>query len=455
MDSFGKQKVALSSVFASAGLTIIKAIVGIFTGSMGVISEAAHSALDFGAALLTYFAVRESDKPADEKHQYGHGKIESISALIETFLLFITSAWIIYESVKRLLGEKIHVEATWYAFVVIIVAIVVDISRSRALSRIAKKTKSQALEADALHFSSDIWSSAVVLIGLVFVLFDINGADAIAGLVVAVFVVHAGVKLGKRTIDVLIDSVPEGMTEKITGIAKSVNGIIDISKIRVRPAGVSIFIEMVLVVSRKLPFQGVKNLIEKVEAQILKSYPEADMTISAEPVALDTETINERVHIIAMSHNLPVHDIIVRSKGKQKAISFDLEVDSHLSVKEAHKIASHLEEEIIKELGEVEVNSHIEPIEKIPANSTTVTAKEEKFIIGTLAVIKATLPLVKNLHDIKIEKIGKNYFIDIHCVFDASVSIEKAHTISSKIEYLAKEKIKNLKKVVVHSEPSN
>jgi len=187
-----KKSVALSSVFASLLLTITKFVVGILTGSIGIISEAAHSALDLAAAIMTYFAVKIGDKPADESHPYGHGKVESVSALGETGLLFITSIWIVYEAVHRLFLKNVEIDVTWYAFAVIILSIVVDYSRSRALKKVADKTQSQALEADALHFSSDIWSSAVVLIGLIFVSFGIKGADAIAAMGVAVFVIIAG-----------------------------------------------------------------------------------------------------------------------------------------------------------------------------------------------------------------------------------------------------------------------
>ncbi len=182
----------MSSVAAGAALTLTKLVVGLLTGSMGIISEAAHSLLDLAAAVMTVFAVKHGDKPADADHPYGHGKIESVSALIETGLLFLTSAWIVYESVRRLWSGNVEIEATWYAFAVVIGAMAVDISRSRALYAVAKRTKSQALEADALHFSSDIWSSAVVLIGLVFVRLGIKGADAIAAIGVSMFVAVAG-----------------------------------------------------------------------------------------------------------------------------------------------------------------------------------------------------------------------------------------------------------------------
>ena len=195
----------------------MKLVVGIMTGSIGIISEAAHSALDFGAAALTLFAVRMSDKPADRKHHYGHAKVESVSALIETGLLVITSAWIIFASAERLMSGKTEIEVTWYAIAIMVISIVVDFSRSRALKKVARETNSQALEADALHFSSDILSSAVVLIGLIFVSFGITWADSIAGIAVALLVAGAAFRLGKTTIDILIDAAPEGLADRYRG----------------------------------------------------------------------------------------------------------------------------------------------------------------------------------------------------------------------------------------------
>lgn len=278
-----KQSVALSSVFASLALTVLKLVVGLATGSVGILSEAAHSLLDLGAALLTFFAVRVGEKEADESHHYGHEKVESVSALIETGLLFLTSAWIIYEAVKRLMSGQVEIEVTWYAFAVMIFSIIVDYSRSRALNKVAKETKSQALEADALHFSSDILSSFAVIVGLAAVLLGIKGADSIAALVVAMFVIHAGYVLGKRTIEVLVDAVPAGLPEKIKNLVKKVDGVMSIKRIRVRPAGITIFIDITITVGSNLSIGKAHEISDKVEDKIRLSFPEADITVHIEP----------------------------------------------------------------------------------------------------------------------------------------------------------------------------
>ena len=206
-----KNRIALTSVIAAVFLTSFKLVIGMLTGSLGILSEALHSGLDLLAALITLFAVRFADKPADSDHNYGHGKIENYSALVETLLLLVTCIWIIYEAVKRLVTGRVEIEVTIWSFIVIFTSIIIDISRSRALYRVARKHNSQALEADALHFSTDIWSSCVVLIGLVGAAFSFYSADSIAALIVAMIVLVVSYRLGKRSFDTLIDKAPIGL----------------------------------------------------------------------------------------------------------------------------------------------------------------------------------------------------------------------------------------------------
>src|SRR5271157_126451 len=202
-----KRSAARSSVLAAVGLTAFKLAVGLLTNSLGILAEAAHSALDLVAAAMTYLAVRFSDKPPDREHPFGHGKIENLSALFETLLLLGTSAWVIYEAVQRLFFISVKVETSIWSVIIMGLSMVVDYTRSRILFRTARKYRSQALEADALHFSTDIWSSAVVILGLALVrIGEYRGgdktiferADAIAALVVSVIVLYVSYKLGRR-----------------------------------------------------------------------------------------------------------------------------------------------------------------------------------------------------------------------------------------------------------------
>ncbi len=451
-----KESVAISSVFASLGLTLIKFIVGILTGSMGIISEAAHSLLDFFAATMTFFAVRFGDKPADESHPYGHGKIESVSALIETGLLFLTSGWIIYESVHRLIAKNIEVEATWYAFAVIILSIIIDISRSRALYRVAKQTKSQALEADALHFSSDIFSSLVVLLGLFLVLFGIKGADAIAAIVVSLFVALAGWRLGKRTINVLVDAVPEGISEETKKIAEGIKGVIKVERIRVRPLGPNVFVDMVIQVDRKLSVAGANEITKNIEQEVEKKIPGTDAVIHAKSVQLDSETIIESIQALAAKNNVSVHDVIVDNLDNKQYISYDLELFDHLTIKQAHGIATLFEKDIKNEFGDgVQLNSHIEPKKTEAILSSNVTEEEIKIINATINAVDKEVGEISDLHNILIRKIGEKFFISLHCLAPAALSLETVHNVTNRFEYLMKEKMKEIKRVVIHVEPKD
>jgi cation diffusion facilitator family transporter len=449
-----KSAVALSSVFASAGMTIMKFIVGIMTGSMGIISEAAHSALDLGAALLTFFAVKVGDKPADDTHPYGHGKIESVSALIETGLLFLTSAWIVYEAVRRILIKDIEVEATWYAFAVIIISIIIDISRSRALSKVAKETNSQALEADALHFSSDILSSCVVLLGLILVNFGVKGADAFAAIGVAIFVLVAGYRLGKRTIDVLIDTAPEGVTEIVKELAENIESIISVDKIRVRPLGPSIFIEVEIGISRSLSLVRVDEISQSLKLAIQEKIAGADVVVHTKPIQMKDETMIDIVKSVAIKHAYSVHGIVVDSLNGKKFISYDLELPGKLTVLEGHEIASQLEEEIQLEIGmDVELSSHVDPYIVEETSSSAFSEQEiasmEKIIIELIGQVGG----INNAHNILVRRINGKIFISLHCYAEAKKTIEEAHHFASKLKTFIKEKISNVHSVIVHVEP--
>lgn len=289
-----KNAAAMSSVIAAVGLTTFKIIVGALTGSLGILAEAAHSGLDLVAALVTFFAVRLSGKPADREHTYGHGKIENLSALFETLLLLITCVWIIYEAVNRLFFHPVTVEASIWSFIVMATSIIIDFTRSRILFRTAKKHNSQALEADALHFSTDIWSSAVVIAGLAgIVVADLvpfvgwlKQADAVAALGVAVIVVFVSMQLGKRTVMALLDTAPKGLEEMVKSIVEDIPGVTDCHQIRIRQSGPSLFIDAHVLLDGSLTLAEAHDLTELIEKAIHNQVPESDITVHPEPVQI-------------------------------------------------------------------------------------------------------------------------------------------------------------------------
>jgi cation diffusion facilitator family transporter len=289
-----KKWAALTSVVAAVGLTSFKLVIGLLTNSLGILAEAAHSALDLVAAVVTFLAVRISGKPADTEHNYGHGKVENLSALFETLLLLLTCAWIIYEAVQRLFFQSVEIEVSPWSFIVMLTSIVIDYTRSRVLYAAARKHNSQALEADALHFSTDIWSSSVVILGLGFVLMSesipalsfLRQADAIAALVVAGIVVYVSVQLGIRTIRGLLDTAPTGMTEKIKAAVEGIPGVVDCHNIRVRYSGPQVFVDIHILVKREQTIVETHELTEKIEQAICEAIPGADTIVHPEPIEL-------------------------------------------------------------------------------------------------------------------------------------------------------------------------
>jgi cation diffusion facilitator family transporter len=433
----------------------MKLVIGIVTGSIGIISDAAHSAVDFGAVSLTYFAVRVSGRPADREHQYGHTKVESVAALIETCILLLTSGWIIYEAVQRLVSKTSEVTVAWYSLLVLVISIIVDFSRSRALKKVAMETKSQALEADALHFRLDILSSAVVMIGLVLVAAGIVWADAIAGIVVALVIAYAAFRLGKKTVDVLIDAAPEGLTDQIVSITGAVDGVIKIEKIRVKPAGPFAFVEMALDVSRTLSLERVQSICNSIEERIRELLPVADITINTKPIALDCETIAERVHTIGINHNLHVHNICSHIVEDKKYISFDVEVDHTLTIREAHDVVSALEQDIRRAFdADLDISVHMDPSRSEDMRSQPLSPDEEIAVKKIIVGAAKTIDRIREVHDIQIRKTEKEkLFITLHCSFDDGVLLEDVHPITSKLESILYQIIPNAGQVIIHAEP--
>ena len=296
-DSAGeKRSAALSSVAAALFLSVLKLAVGISTNSLGILSEAVHSSLDLLAAGITYFAVRYASAPADPHHPYGHGKMENLSALVETLLLLLTCVYIVREAIQRLFFEHHEVTVAWWSFGVMIVSIGVDVTRSRMLKRVAQKHKSQALEADALHFSTDIWSSAVVVLGLVCVLAAeklpegavwrslLERADAVAALGVCVIIVWVSLRLGRAAVDVLLDCDSKGVTENIRQAALRVNGVRGVGQVRARLAGPAAFVDISVEISRETSFEDAHGIGDRVEGVVRSVLPGADVMVHLEPV---------------------------------------------------------------------------------------------------------------------------------------------------------------------------
>ena len=458
-----KKKAAVNSVFAAIFLTVMKIVVGIMTGSLGILAEAAHSGLDLVAAVVTMMAVQFSDKPADHDHPYGHGKIENFSALIETVLLFVTCAWIIYEAVQRLFFHPKDITASLWAFLVMAISIAVDVSRSKMLYRAARAHKSQALEADALHFHTDIWSSAVVIGGLALVWLGqhvfprhsgiLVKADAVAALGVAFIVILVSFKLGKRTIDVLLDTAPDGAPQAIAEAAAAVSGVIGVGQVRVRRSGPREFVDIGVEVDRNLSLERTHNIALEVQNRIKAISPDADVVVHTDPREGERETIAGRIRAVAERNQMAVHNISVHEDRGQLYVDLHLEVDDHLSLQQAHEMATHVEQDHRADQPRIcMINTHIESRGTGIGDGSDVTAQETR-LVETIRDMANEIAGPSSCHEITIRRHGSKYHAALHCTFSKGLSIVEVHEISSRIEERLRTSIPRLDRVLVHAEP--
>jgi cation diffusion facilitator family transporter len=450
-----KESAALGSVAASAALTAAKAVVGLLTGSLAILSEAGHSLLDLSATVLTYFAVRISGKPADAEHQYGHGKVESVTALAETALLFLLTGVVIWEALQRLIDARAHaVEASIAAFAIIAASIVIDFFRARMLRRVAQATSSEALEADALHFGSDMWSSVAVLIGLCGVALGYAWADAAAAIVVAAFICIAGWRLGRRTIDTLTDTAPAGVSERVAAIARQVPGVVGVERVRARPAGAVLFVDLAVGVSRTLPLDRVSAIKERLTRDIRADTPRAEITITTEPRALDDETVRERVMMIARNRGLAIHHVAVQTISGRLSVSADLEVDGTLPLNAAHEIASRFEQDVRDVLGPtVEVETHIEPLPSDVLAGHDASAARVTEMREALAVLASEIVHLGEFHDVRVRETADGEIVNFHCRVDPALSVHAVHDLVDAVEHGLRRRFPTIQRVIGHAEP--
>ncbi len=445
---------ALLSMGASGGLSVVKITAALFTGSLGVLSEALHSFIDFGATIVTYFAVRWADRPADDEHHFGHAKVESVAALLETALLFVTAGFVAYEAITRLFAGHEPVIVSWWVMALLAGSILVDLNRSQALKRTAKATSSEALAADAAHFQSDMWSSLAVLLGLIGVWAGFAWADSVAALGVSAFILHIGWQLGGKTMNTLLDAAPVGITELIRKTALARDGVLAVNLLRVRPAGSALFVDLGLDVPRTLPGADLTRLRELLTHDIGALHDQVDLNIVTNSVALDSETAIQKVSVIAATRGLAVHHLVVQQLGERLAVSFDFEVDGKTSLALAHESATDLEAEIRNGLGgNVEVESHIEPQPMNLFSGREASVKIQKQIATSLTRLARQEKSLKDLHNVRVRQTGAGLFVHYHCRFAPGMNVEKVHAIVDRLETRFMKLHPKIKRVVAHAEP--
>ena len=454
-----KKAVALNSIYAAVGITLLKVTVGIATGSLGILSEAAHSGLDLVAAAITFFSVRVSDKPADADHQYGHAKFENFSAFIETSLLLLTCIWIVYEACKRLFFHAVEIEPTVWAFAVMAASIIVDYWRSRRLKHIARKYDSQALYADALHFSTDIWSSTVVIFGLALVLAGreysyplLKKADPIAALIVASIVVYVSWRLARQTIDALLDAAPSGVRARIIQEVYRVDGVLEVDRVRIRKAGSRYFADVSVAMPRNVTFQKSEQVSHEVASRIRAVLPEADVVVNTVSRASRQESLFDRIRAVATRNNLNVHDISVQDIAGRLHVEQHVELDEQLSLKQAHDRVTRLEAEMKQDIGEIA--SILTHIESEPATiETSDGLVRSPGFEQRLQAVTSGFPEVVDVHDLMFKRVGGRLYLSLHCTMLDELPLSRVHDIQTALEGRFRQEVPDLFRVLIHPEP--
>ena len=448
-----KQRAAAASIVASTALAVLKLAAGMASGSLALLSEGAHNTIDIGASALTLFAVREADKPADADHPFGHAKIEAVAALAETGLLAALSIGVAIQAIERIRGGDATVDVNAFAIGVILFSIAVDVVRWRALTYAARATSSHALSADALHYSSDLVASALVLLGLVATRAGVPHADAFAAIGVAGFIAVAGYRLGRATIDALVDRAPEGLTDAIRGLVINTGSVAGIEAIRLRPSGPKIVGDVVVSVSRTLPLERVAAVKSDLQTRIARRWPEAELTITANPLKLNDETILERVLVIAARRGLPVHHVTIQDIEGRKTVALDLEVDGAMTLGDAHRLASKLEDAIAGEIGEgVEVETHIEPAEP-EAQGQLAEPDLVRRIKASLAATAAAQGRLRDIHNVRVRETPGGVVVLFHCRVDPATPVETVHDAVDALERSVRNAFPEARRVVGHAEP--
>ncbi len=452
--SDAKENAALSSIAASVVITLGKGAAGLMTGSLALLSDAAHSLLDVVATTMTWLAIRAASKPADEGHHYGHGKVESIAALAETGFLFLLSGAVAIEGVRRLWVEQSVVVVHWSAIVVLVISIAIDAWRYVNLTRVARETNSEALAADALHFSSDLVNSVLVLLAFGAAAWGYPQADALVAIGVAIFIAVAGYRLARRTLDTLLDAAPVGYASQIRKIVRDVPGVVDVEDVRARRAGSDLFIDLEIGVARSMPFDRLGLLKAAIVTAIRTAFSEAQVTVTATPVTLDEETVLERVILIAARRRLPVHHVTVQELSGTLSVSLDLEVDGGLSLGEAHTIASQLEAAIREELGAAtEVETHIEPLVVSSLVGRDVADGMKTSVIESLTRHAERSRTISDVHNIRVRETGHGLIVNYHCRVDATLDVTTVHEVVDRLEHQVRKDVPDILRIVSHTEP--
>lgn len=454
-----KQSAALLSLMAAIGMTLLKLIAGLLTHSLGMLSDAAHSGLDLLGAALTLTSVRISDKPADEDHTYGHAKVEALSAFTETFLMGASCVWIVYEAISRIFVAPVTVHPSVWPFVVLGLSITVDLSRSRVLKRVAVQSGSQALEADALHFASDIWSSTAVALGLAanligahFGISWLRYADSVAALLVSFVILHFAWGLARRTTYELLDTAPAGYREQIGRAVERVEGVVGVEEVRVRRSGTQTFAEVQVGVPRFDTAEHIEALVQKIKTAVKTTLPESDVTVRTVPRQVAGESIFDRIRGVAARKNVTLHDLSVQQQGDGLRVEQHVELPESVPLVQAHGFVCELEEAIYNAASEIrEVLTHIE---SEPATIEAATqSRQDRQIEEDLRGVARNLPEIIDIHQVSVSRLGDRLHLSCHCTLPDELPMQQVHDVITSLEDRMKLERPDIYRMLVHPEP--
>ncbi len=456
-----KRRVALHSMLAAAAMTLLKLAAGIVSGSLGVLSDAAHSALDLAGAALTFFSVRVSDKPADEDHTYGHGKIENISSLAEAGLMVISCAWIIYEAIERILSRNVELHHSFWPVLVLLTSIAVDWWRSRQLREVAERTGSPALATDAFHFASDIWSTLAVLAGLgaswLGTVFDVpwlRHADPLAAIVVSVMILRITFRLTRETLGILMDQISADTRREVITAVERVPGVLAVEQARVRRAGAAHFADLTIALPRHFTFEHTGELVRAATEAVHRALPDADVVINTVPRAARADSIFDRVRAVAARNNVSVHELSVQSHHGRLRVEQHVELDENMPLLEAHNFVTAMEAEILRETPEIDaVLTHIESEPATIEQPEEIVVEDRRIEMALRAAAK-NYPEIVDVHEIVVRHAGEHIDLSCHCTLPDALPMHRVHEVITALEDRFKIECPEVSKVTIHPEPA-
>jgi len=464
--SAAKRRVSLHSMLAAAAMTLLKLAAGLASGSLGVLSDAAHSALDLVGSALTFFSVRVSDKPADAGHTYGHAKFENLSAFAEAGLMAISCAWIIWEAMQRIFRHAAVVHHSIWPVLVLLTSIAVDWWRSRQLAAVAREYKSTALAADAFHFASDIWSTLAVLAGLALSWLGsemqinwLSYADPVAAMLVSLLILRLTWKLTRETSEVLLDAVPGDVRWKIMREVSQVEGVLDIEQARVRRAGSATFADLTVALPRSYTFEHTNELVRATTEAVQRIVPDADVVVHTIPRESNAESIFDRVRAVAARKNVSVHEVSVQSITGKLRVEQHVELDESMTLAEAHNFVTAMEAEILRDVPEVKsVLTHIESepatIERPQPLDESEQKENESARLGRMLRSAATeFPEILDVHEILVGRTGDHLHLSCHCTLPDGLTMRRVHEVITGLENRVKLECPEVSKVLIHPEP--